>query len=49
MDGTAVMQTFATYSDPDCLKEVIPKFGVRVKVYLALKKYLQENEPKVVS
>ena len=37
MDGAAVVQSFGSYSGPDCLEEVISKFGVRIKVYTAIK------------
>ena len=44
MDGTALMQTFATCPGPDCLKEVIDKpYGSRVKVYTAIKTYLEKD------
>lgn len=42
MDGLAIVQTFGSSSGPDCLKNVINKFGVRVKVYTAIKSYLEK-------
>ena len=35
MDGEATVAAFATCPGPDCLKEVVPKYGSRVKVYNA--------------
>ena len=43
MDGAAIVLTFATCSGPDCLKSVISKFGVRVKVYTAIKAKLESD------
>lgn len=43
MDGTAIIQSFGTCSGPDCLKDVISKYGVRVKVYMAIKTYLEKD------
>ena len=37
MDGKAIQQTYATRSGPDCLRDVIPKYGQRVKVYNFIK------------
>ena len=37
MDGEAIADAFSTQSGPDCLKDVIPKFGQRIKVYKAIK------------
>lgn len=37
MDGEAIAEAFGTCSGPDCLKDILPKFGPRVKVYNALK------------
>ena len=42
MDGMAVVQTIMGSSGPECLKEVVDKFGARMKVYSALKGFLQE-------
>ena len=36
MDGDAIMDALATYSGPDSLKEVLPKYGQRIKVYKAI-------------
>ena len=43
MDGMAVTQTIYGSSGPDCLKEVVQKFGARMKVYSALKSFLNEK------
>ena len=40
MDGEAVIGAFACESGPDCLKDVVPRFGQRIKVYNAIKKAL---------
>ena len=36
-DGEAIMQAFTTFSGTDCLKEIIPTYGERLKVYSAIK------------
>lgn len=33
MDGEAVSVALATHCGPDCLKDVLPKYGIRLKVY----------------
>jgi hypothetical protein len=44
MNGTAIIQAFATCPGPDCLKEVIDKpYGTRVKVYTAIKTFLEKD------
>ena len=48
MDGTAIMQAFAACPVPDCLREVINKhFGTRVKLYSAIKSFLEDHQSKV--
>ena len=37
MDGNAVLQALAALSGPDCLKEILPKYGQRTKVYNVIK------------
>ena len=37
MDGEALFDAFGYQSGPDCLKDVVPKYGQRVKVYKAIK------------
>ena len=37
MDGEATVAALATCSGPDCLKDVVPKLGSRLKVYNAIK------------
>ena len=44
MDGEAVSLAYATTSGPDCLKEVISKYGLRLKVYQAIKRALTTTE-----
>ncbi len=44
MDGEAISETFATQSGPDCLKDVIQKHGLRLKVYSVLKHALGAQE-----
>ena len=41
MDGEVIATAFATVPGPDCLHDVLPKFGVRLKVYSAIKQQLQ--------
>ena len=43
MDGEATVAAFATCPGPDCIKEVVPKYGYRVKVYNAIRAALNEN------
>lgn len=43
MDGMAIIQTFGSISGPDCLRDVLHKFGTRVKVYTAIKSYLDKS------
>ena len=37
MDGEAVLDAFGCEVGPDCLKDVLPKYGQRIKVYHAIK------------
>ena len=37
MDSETLISTFNALSGPDCLKDVIPKFGHKIKVYKAVK------------
>ena len=37
MDAEAISLAFATVSGPDCLKEVISQYGLRLKVYRLIK------------
>ena len=41
MDGEALLDAFETSPGPDCLKDVIPKYGIRVKAYKALQGLLK--------
>ena len=45
MDGVAVSLAFASCSGPDCIKDVIPKYGLRLKVYQAIKKEIEARTP----
>ena len=37
MDGEAIFDAFGCQVGPDCLKDVLPKYGQRIKVYRAIK------------
>ena len=37
MDGEAVFDAFGCEVGPDCFKDVLPKYGQRIKVYRAIK------------
>ena len=43
MDGEAVCLALATTAGPDCLRDVIPKYGLRLKVYRAIKGALTQQ------
>ena len=43
MDGEAITVALGSCSGPDCLKEVIPKVGTRLKVYSALKTLCEQS------
>ena len=43
MDGDALMTLVGTSAGPDCLKELIPKVGARVKVYKHIKACYNED------
>ena len=40
MDGEAILIAFTTNIGADCLRDVLPKLGIRLKVYNALRKEL---------
>lgn len=40
MDGEALVAAFGVHPGPDCLKDVLPRFGQRVKVYNVVKSAL---------
>ena len=40
MDGQALIDAFETCSGPDCIKDIIPKYGIRVKTYKILRDLL---------
>ena len=37
MDGEAIFDAVGLQVGPDCLKDVLPKYGQRIKVYRAIK------------
>ena len=47
MDGDALSLAFAAHSGPDCLKDVVPKYGLRLKVYQAIKAELEAERCQV--
>jgi len=48
MDGEAVSLAFASTAGPDCLKDVVMKYGLRLKVYRAIKEQLECVQVKSV-
>ena len=43
MDGEAVEVAVAATPGPDCLKDIIPKVGLRLKVYNRIKTLIQNE------
>lgn len=41
MDGEAIVSAFAAVPGAECLRECVPKLGLKLKVYNAIKKELQ--------
>ena len=41
MDGEAVFDAISCQVGPDCLKDVLPKYRQRIKVYKAIKAALE--------
>lgn len=41
MDGEDVFDAIGCQVGPDCLKDVLPKYGQRIKVYKAIKAALE--------
>ena len=41
MDGEAIAAAFAVTPGPDCIRDVVKKVGIRMKVYQAIKKALE--------
>ena len=37
MDGEAIFGAFGCQAGPDCLKDILPTYGQRIKVYRAIK------------
>lgn len=48
MDGEAIIDAFGATPGHDCLKEVLPRFGQRIKVYKALKKAIADSLHEVM-
>ena len=46
MDGEALLGAFGCQAGPDCLKDVLPKFGQRIKVYRAIKSEIDKANDK---
>ena len=49
MDGKAIQQAYGTCSGPDCMRDVLPKYGKRVKVYHFIKKAIESTLTPLVS
>jgi len=51
MDGESLEALIATTPGPDCLKELIPKLGVRLRIYKQIKLSLTGafSNPNLVS
>ena len=49
MDGEAIVAAFGANAGHECLKEVLPKFGQRIKVYNSLKRALGETLQEVIA
>ena len=43
MDGVALAMALASSPGPDCLKDVVPRLGIRLKVYQAIKLALESE------
>jgi len=43
MDGEALVTLLTAVQGPDCLKDLIPKLGVRLKVYQRIKMLYNEE------
>ena len=48
MDGEAISAAFASCPGPDSFKAVLPKLGQRLKVYNALKVFIEEVQVRKV-
>ena len=49
MDGEAVVSAFAACPGPDCLKDIVPKLGQRLKVYHCIRSSLSREVQDKVS
>ena len=43
MDGESLVTLIGIMPGPDCLKDLIPKIGIRLKVYRCIKCYDEET------
>ena len=37
MDGEAIFGAFGCQAEPDCIKDILPTYGQRIKVYRTIK------------
>ena len=44
VDGDALTTLLRTIPGPDCLKELVPKVGIRIKAYAMIKRYCDADE-----
>lgn len=44
IDGDALVTLLGTSSGPDCFKELVPKIGIRMKVYKLIKPFCDKND-----
>ena len=49
MDGESLVTLIGIMPGPDCLKDLIPKIGLRLKVYRCIKACYDEETNKVSS
>ena len=47
IDGESLATLIGIVPGPDCLKDLIPKIGIRIKVYHHIKAYYDEENSKV--
>lgn len=47
MDGESLVTLIGIMPGPDCLKDLIPKIGIRLKVYRCIKSCYDEETSKV--
>lgn len=44
MDGEAIVSAFGVACGPDCLKEVVKRYGDRLKIYRKLKTLIEQEQ-----